>query len=172
MRTIKTVDGVAHEYLYASGLLLRETYTKDGTTYTLDFVYDQANRPYILNLTTTTGSTTNTAAYYYLLNLQGDVVRLVDASGVVVASYDYDPYGNILPGEEAPDGFDVAGINPLRYRGYYYDNETGFYYLQSRYYDPQIGRFINADSFASTGQGFLGYNMTVSEVLTFTMHKS
>ena len=49
--------------------------------------------------------------------------------------------------------------NPLRYRGYYYDSESGFYYLQSRYYDPQIGRFINADQFASTGQGFLGYNM-------------
>ena len=47
----------------------------------------------------------------------------------------------------------------LHYRGYYYDTETGFYYLQSRYYDPEIGRFINADSYTSTGQGFLGYNM-------------
>lgn len=49
--------------------------------------------------------------------------------------------------------------NPLRYRGYYYDSETGLYYLQSRYYNPEIGRFINADSFASTGQGLLGNNM-------------
>ncbi len=50
-------------------------------------------------------------------------------------------------------------MNPLRYRGYCYDEETGFYYLQSRYYDPKIGRFINADAYASTGQGFLGHNM-------------
>ena len=49
--------------------------------------------------------------------------------------------------------------NPLRYRGYVYDNETGFYYLQSRYYDPALGRFLNADAFASTGQGILGNNM-------------
>ena len=53
----------------------------------------------------------------------------------------------------------MSNRNPLRYRGYYYDTETGFYYLQSRYYDPALGRFINADSYASTGQGFLGYNM-------------
>ena len=53
----------------------------------------------------------------------------------------------------------LAEINPLRYRGYYYDTETGFYYLQSRYYDPVVSRFINADSYASTGDGLLGYNM-------------
>ncbi len=53
----------------------------------------------------------------------------------------------------------MAEINPLRYRSYYYDSESGFYYLQSRYYDPNTCRFINADSYASTGQGFLGYNM-------------
>ena len=53
----------------------------------------------------------------------------------------------------------LANLNPLRYRGYYYDNETGFYYLQSRYYDPVNRRFINADSYASTGQGFIGANM-------------
>ena len=47
----------------------------------------------------------------------------------------------------------------MRYRGYYYDAETGFYYVSSRYYDPEVGRWINADSFASTGQGFVGYNM-------------
>ena len=53
----------------------------------------------------------------------------------------------------------LADINPLRYRGYYYDTETGFYYLQSRYYDPVVSRFINADTYASTGDGLLGYNM-------------
>lgn len=63
--------------------------------------------------------------------------------------------GEIL---DAPNG-GIGSRNPLRYRGYYYDTETGFYYLQSRYYDPIVKRFLNADSYASTGQGFLGYNM-------------
>ena len=79
---------------------------------------------------------------------------LVDANGNEVAAYDYDPYGKIISATGT-----MAEINPLRYRGYYYDAETGFYYLQSRYYDPEICRFINADSYASTGQGYMGYNM-------------
>ena len=53
----------------------------------------------------------------------------------------------------------LGEVNPLTYRGYVYDHETGLYYLQSRYYDPEIGRFFNADAFASTGQGLLGNNM-------------
>ncbi len=81
---------------------------------------------------------------------------MVDEDGNRVASYSYDPYGAITSISGS-----MSQINPIRYRGYYYDTETGFYYLQSRYYDPSIGRFINADAFASTGQGFLGYNMFV-----------
>ena len=79
---------------------------------------------------------------------------LVDGTGATVASYEYDPYGNILSATG-----DMAEINPLRYRGYYYDTELKMYYLQSRYYDPAIGRFINADSFISTDSGVLGSNM-------------
>ena len=79
---------------------------------------------------------------------------LVDTSGNSVASYTYDPYGKVLTATGA-----LAEKNPLRYRGYYYDSETGFYYLQSRYYDPATRRFVNADSYAGTGQGLLGYNM-------------
>ncbi|MCI8620185.1 MAG: RHS repeat-associated core domain-containing protein [Oscillospiraceae bacterium] len=85
----------------------------------------------------------------------------------MVASYEYDAWGKvtsvkgssgaILSLEAYPNH--IAHVNPIRYRGYYYDNETGFYYLQSRYYDPIISRFINADSYGSTGQGFLGTNM-------------
>ena len=83
--------------------------------------------------------------YYYVLNLQGDVVKLVDGGGTSVASYAYDAWGNILASSGS-----MAEKNPLRYRGYYYDSETGFYYLQSRYYDPATRRFINADVYAST----------------------
>ena len=89
-----------------------------------------------------------------MLNAQGDVICLLDSTGATVASYEYDPFGNIITATGA-----MAEANPLRYRGYYYDRETGFYYLNSRYYDPKIGRFINADSYVSTGQGIVGYNM-------------
>lgn len=96
----------------------------------------------------------NGSVYYYITNAQGDVIRLTNTNGETAARYQYDPYGNII---------DSAGshvdINPLRYRGYYYDSETNLYYLQSRYYDPNIGRFINADEYPSTGQGLLGNNM-------------
>jgi len=75
-----------------------------------------------------------------------------------VVRYTYDAWGNLLSttGSLAST---IGVLNPIRYRGYVYDSETQLYYLQSRYYDPEIGRFINADAFASTGQGFVGYNM-------------
>lgn len=148
------MDGVRHNYTYASGLLQRESYSQNGTDYTLDFLYDLNNRPYMLYLTTKTGSTTTSRPYYYILNLQGDVVHLVNTAGKAIASYAYDPYGAILT-----KSGEFADLNPIRYRGYYYDTETGFYYLQSRYYDPALGRFINADRYASTGQEYIGYNM-------------
>ena len=129
--------------------LLRKTITGNGATKILDFRYDQTGAPY--SLTYTVGSTST--VYYYVTNLQGDVMYLVDSSGNQVAAYTYDPYGKVLTATGT-----MAEINPLRYRGYYQDSETGFYYLQSRYYDPAICRFINADSYASTGQGLVGYN--------------
>lgn len=93
--------------------------------------------------------------YYYVLNLQGDVVGLVDGSRNFAARYTYDPWGKVLTATGT-----LADVNPLRYRGYYYDSESGFYYLQSRYYDPAIGRFINADSYVSTDvDGLLSSNM-------------
>ena len=112
----------------------------------MDFFYDASGYPFAVKY--------NGDLCYYVTNLQGDVMSIVDAEGEVVASYSYDPYGNIL----AATGL-LADVNPLRYRGYVYDTETQFYYLQSRYYDPKLGRFLNADSYVSTGQGVLGYNM-------------
>lgn len=151
LRTTKTVGNSTHYYYYASGQLLRdyvitETGTSTATTQTLDFFYDANGYPYALKY----GSST----YYYITNLQGDVMYLVDAEGNTVASYEYDPYGNIVSTTGS-----MANINPLRYRGYYYDAELEMYYLQSRYYDPQIGRFINADSQFDTYAGALGCNL-------------
>ena len=80
-----------------------------------------------------------------IAGFQGDVVKLVTSSGSAAATYEYDAWGNV----RSKSGT-MADKNPLRYRGYYYDSETGFYYLQSRYYDPANYRFINADTYTST----------------------
>ena len=147
---LASTETVTHEYLTQSGKVVRETITTSMDTTTLDFFYDESGRPFAFNYTPE-GSTPNT--YYYILNLQGDVVQIIDEGGVLQAEYVYSPWGEIISAEG-----DLAEINPLRYRGYYYDSETGFYYLQSRYYDPENHRFINADCYASTGQGFIGTN--------------
>ena len=100
------------------------------------------------------GFTYNEVPYYYLKNQQGDVYKIVEENGTLAGSYTYDPWGKVLTCTGT-----IAEINPIRYRSYYYDTETGYYYLQSRYYDPELGRFISADSYVSTGQGILGNNM-------------
>ena len=147
---------VTHEYLTLNGKVARETIkTNNSLTAVLDFIYDESGKPFALKYST---NGTSFQTYYYVLNLQGDVVKLIHYipgfEYESVATYEYDAWGNIVSSSGR-----LAEINPLRYRGYYYDNETGFYYLQSRYYDPANRRFINADSYASTGQGFVGTNM-------------
>ena len=95
--------------------------------------------------------------YYYLRNAQGDIVKLIDNTGLTVVEYTYDSWGRII----ATTGSlaNTVGANqPFRYRGYVYDEETGWYYLQSRYYDPVTCRFISADVLLSTGQGVIGHN--------------
>ena len=152
IRNSKKVNNTVHSYVTQSGKVVRETIGSGSSATVLDFIYDNHGLPFALNYSTNNGSSFTT--YYYVLNLQGDVVKLVDGGGTSVASYAYDAWGNILSSSGSK-----AEINPLRYRGYYYDTETGFYYLQSRYYDPVTHRFINADSYSSTGQGIIGYNM-------------
>ena len=136
----------SYSYIYANEKLLQEKVTTNGTTETHNFFYDNTGKPYAMQINGTT--------YYYVTNLQGDVMGLVDTNGNTIATYTYDPYGKVLTATGT-----LAEKNPLRYRGYYYDSESGLYYLQSRYYDPAVRRFVNADSYASTGQGIVGYNM-------------
>ena len=122
---------------------------KIGST-VLNFAYDASGTP----MAVTYGGTT----YYYATNIQGDVVAILNASGTAVVTYTYDAWGNILTTTGTMAS--TLGVhNPLRYRGYVYDPETGLYYLQSRYYNPALARFICADSLVSTGQGILGNNM-------------
>ena len=94
--------------------------------------------------------------YWYEKNLQGDVMRIVDTSGTVIANYFYDAWGKVTS-----SGNVVGQYNPIRYRGYYYDTDTGFYYLQSRYYDPVVKRFISADDESLIGANgdFISLNL-------------
>ena len=97
----------------------------------------------------------NGTQYLYLTDQMGDVIAITDADGGIIAAYVYDAWGKLLNinylDEENSEHNKIVNANPLRYRGYYYDNETGYYYLQSRYYDPTICRFINADMYCNTG---------------------
>ena len=115
--------------------------------------YDAQGRPVSM--------TYNGNTYFYVLNVQGDVMALLDADGNEVVSYYYNAWGKLLETTASSTGmlYSLALYNPLRYRSYVYDRETGLYYLQSRYYNPTLCRFISADTYLSTGQGVLGYNM-------------
>ena len=139
---LASTQTVTHEYLTQSGKVMRETVTTNQTvTAVMDFVYDESGKPFAM----IDQLSAQPKTYYYVLNLQGDVVKLIDQDGAVAAAYTYDAWGNILSQSGS-----MAEKNSLRYRGYYYDSETGFYYLQSRYYDPATRRFINADVYSST----------------------
>ncbi len=169
IRTSKTVTKgttstatTTHSYITQNGKVVRETIGTGATAKVLDFIYDADGRPFALRYSTNGGS--SFTIYYYVLNLQGDVVALMTENRTIVAKYSYNAWGEILAVTDSNDNIitsatHIGNLNPLRYRGYYYDTETNFYYLQSRYYDPTIHRFISADSYTSTGQGFVGYNM-------------
>ena len=131
IRTSKTINNVKHEYTLDGTKILKETWDDN----TLIPLYD--------NEDSVCGIIYNDYAYYFLKNLQGDVIAITNNKGKVVASYTYDAWGACTIVSDNT-GI-IARINPFRYRGYYYDVEIGLYYLQSRYYDPQIGRFINGD---------------------------
>ena len=156
VRSSKQVGDTTYSYTTLSGKVMRQAW---GDNNALEFVYDDSSQPFAVIYKH--GSAAE--LYYYLVNAQGDVAAILDSSGTMVAFYDYDAWGNCTvynsSAKVLTDPTSIANINPLRYRGYYYDAETGFYYLQSRYYDPAICRFINADTYLSTGQGMLGHNM-------------
>ena len=156
VRTSKTVNGTTYNYTTLSGKVMRQQWGSKP----LEFVYDDGNQPFAMIYND--GSTST--LYYYVLNAQGDVIALLNANGTLAASYNYGAWGNYsvhgADGKKTTDPTFIGHINPLRYRGYYYDRETRLYYLQSRYYDFANCRFINADTFATTdANGFLSANM-------------
>ena len=142
----KTVNGRTKNYLWDGGKLLSQTFAND----TQVFLYHGDSRVALEFMG---------QLYYYVYNLQGDVVGLVDKTGTTMVTYKYDVWGK-PESTTGPMATTLGVANPFRYRGYYYDTESGFYYLQSRYYDPEVGRFLNADAYLNSGH-MLGTNAYV-----------
>ena len=134
LRISKTVNGTTYNYFYLGDQLVEMTWDNNR----MHFTYDEIG-PASVNY--------NGTEYFYVRNAQGDVTGLVNASGTRVVTYTYDAWGNPLS-TSGSMASTLGEQNPLRYRGYVYDTETGLYYLQSRYYNPTWGRFINADDTA------------------------
>ena len=154
IRTRKTIGNTVTDYYYNGTLLMgtvKTTTNSNGSTTTskLRFSYDADGKVVAVNY--------NGNYYYYLRNAQSDIVKLIDKTGATVVEYTYDSWGKLLS-TSGSLASTLGKNNPFRYRGYVYDEETGFYYLQSRYYNPEVGRFISSDVLLSTGQGVLGHN--------------
>lgn len=128
--------GSTTDYVISGSLILSEiTKNKDGNvSENLECIYDSYGNVIAF--------TYNNMPYYYMKNGQRDIVGIIDGTGKIIVTYTYDSWGNVI----SVDGDTVLGnSNPFRYRSYYYDKESNLYYLNSRYYSPEIGRFINAD---------------------------
>ena len=136
IRNKKTVNGVTTTFQLDGSKIVSEN--RNGTVQS--YFYDENG--------SVLGITYGGENYYFRKNFRNDVLAILNASGEVVVEYSYDPWGNILAvtGSLAST---LGADNPFRYRGYYYDTESCFYYLNSRYYDAKVCRFVNADD-AST----------------------
>ncbi len=145
---------VSHFYHYDGGILLYEVIStqtpldETPTVEIIEYLYDETGSP--------VGMIYDETEYYFVKNLQGDVQRIYTANGTLVGEYHYDAWGNILNESSLTE---IAQINPFRYRSYYYDSESGLYYLNSRYYDAETGRFISADGQLNPREGTTGYNL-------------
>ncbi len=157
IRTSKTVNGVEHVYTLNGSQIVSEAWGNE----LLIYIYDAEGSPIGMQYRSKGMAAADFDTYWFEKNLQGDIIAVYTEAGLKVCSYVYDAWGNFTFVPDYDDGVNsgdaqCAGYNPFHYRGYYYDSELGMYYLQSRYYDPNTGRFINADGQHSGG--LLGYN--------------
>ncbi len=139
-----------HEYVWQGDKLLLEQYGNIE----LEFFYDENDHP--CGFRYSYPDIQYEVDYYYLTDALGSVIQIIDSYGNVVASYGYNAWGKLLYCTG-----DIAEINPIRYRGYYYDEETGLYYIHGRYYSPEICRYINASDSLFLQAGVLGTNLFV-----------
>ena len=151
MRVRKNGANGNTQYYYDSNNMLVGTHFDNNTPSNknddtvVQFYYDTEGSP-------TSFRVNNSAPYFYVKNLQGDIEKIIEPNGAVKVTYTYDAKGNVTSVTDNTTN-SLSTLNPLRYRGYIYDTESGLYYLQSRYYDPQIGRFLNADVYLDTETG-------------------
>jgi len=136
LRIKKVVNGVTTNYTLNGKNVVHMT----QGSHDLHFFYDAQGKPGMV--------TYNDVDYFYVYNLQGDVVALIDANGTQVVEYVYNAWGNPIS-KTGSLATTIGTLNPFRYRGYVYDEETGLYYLRSRYYKPAWRRFINSDGLIS-----------------------
>ena len=168
LTSIGTDENNITSYTYnADGLRTSKTVTTNGESTTTQYIWGSNGLTGMVSGDTTVivlydvdgepaGFSVNGTVYTYVKNIQGDV-QILDTTGDTVVSYTYDPWG--VP--TVTGNTTLAAINPCSYRGYDYDEETGYYYLQSRYYDPEVGRFLNMDDIAFLGISgtMMGNNM-------------
>lgn len=146
LRTSKTINGSVTEYYMYNKMI---THMKSGSNQ-LHFFYDAQRRPIFVKY--------NNDYYAYLYNMQGDVVAILDSTNAFVVTYTYDAWGGLL-GMDGSMATTLGILNPYRFRGYIYDDETGLYYLGSRYYNPEWCRFINIDSISGVTGALLTHNL-------------
>ena len=157
IRISKTVSGTKHVYRLSGTQIQAEEWGNN----LLIYLYDADGSPIGMQYRNDTMSANTFYTFWFEKNLQGDIVAVYNSSGTKCVSYTYDAWGNITPTpHNLIDSNANASLNPFKYRGYYYDTDTGFYYLNSRYYDPATGRFINADDIIpEISESVKGYNL-------------
>ena len=163
IRFSKTVNGTTTQFVYLGGMLMAQKTGDD----VLFFQYGAGGVPL--------GFVLNGVQYFYITNQLGDIIGITDSTGDAFVMYSYDEWGNpiqTITRDNTAEQNKIAEINPLRYRGYYYDAETGYYYLQSRYYNPEWGRFLSPDAFSyidnSTRLGFNAYIYCTNNPVMYT----
>lgn len=153
IRTEKIVNGERTQYLLDDDIVILEIKGNDV------FYYEYNENDELI------GFKYNDEQYYYTKNGQNDIIGILNNNFEKIITYEYDSWGKLISIKDEQenditnDTNSIGYKNPYRYRGYRYDNETGLYYLQSRYYDPEIGRFISADDLLATSCGVLEHNM-------------
>ena len=166
-----TTKNISATYKYnENGIRFNKNVNGTNIEYFLEdnnIVYEKRNNNliyYLYDLTGLAGIEYNQNRYYFQKNIHDDIIAILNSNDELIAKYDYDSWGNILSikdsmGNEITDSNHIAIINPFRYRSYYFDNESGLYYLNSRYYNPKWGRFISPDNMIGTNEDILAYNL-------------
>lgn len=151
IRNKKVINGITTEYLLEEENIIYEKRNNE----TIYYLYD---------LTGVSGIEYNDIKYHYLKNIHGDVIGILDQNNEIIVTYEYDSWGKVLSikdslGNPITDKANIGHINPFRYRSYYYDTETELYYLNNRYYNPNWGRYLNADGIVGANEDINSYNI-------------